>query len=176
MLVIGYCMGIRWERRLCEEVHVNLACRWFCRLGLEGDVPDHSTSKNRHGRLRDRYRSRVRRRQEPVAAVEPVRSKTCRWSMTCARCSMPRCAVCRPSPTWPGRVAMAEALAGAVEHEHLREWHGGPTTPTTSMNASPAAPSPPSPSAAMPANSPTRKAALNNRAAYRPRLRCTAAS
>jgi len=54
MLLIGYCMGIRSERRLCEEVHLNLAYRWFCRLGLEGDVPDHSTfSKNRHGRFRD---------------------------------------------------------------------------------------------------------------------------
>lgn len=54
MLIIGYCMGIRSERRLCEEVHVNLAYRWFCRLGLEGAVPDHSTfSKNRHGRFRD---------------------------------------------------------------------------------------------------------------------------
>ena len=33
MLIIGYCMGIRSERRLCEEVHLNLAYRWFCRLG-----------------------------------------------------------------------------------------------------------------------------------------------
>jgi IS5 family transposase len=42
------------ERRLCEEVHLNLAYRWFCRLGLDGDVPDHSTfSKNRHGRFRE---------------------------------------------------------------------------------------------------------------------------
>ena len=54
MLLIGYCCGIRSERRLCEEVHLNLAYRWFCRLGLEGRVPDHSTfSKNRHGRFRD---------------------------------------------------------------------------------------------------------------------------
>jgi len=54
MLIVGYCYGIRSERRLCEEVHLNLAYRWFCRLGLEGDVPDHSTfSKNRHGRFRD---------------------------------------------------------------------------------------------------------------------------
>ncbi len=53
MLLIGYCCGIRSERRLCEEVHLNLAYRWFCRLGLEGAVPDHSTfSKNRHGRFR----------------------------------------------------------------------------------------------------------------------------
>jgi transposase len=57
MLLVGYCFGIRSERRLCEEVHLNLAYRWFCRLGLDGDVPDHSTfSKNRHGRFRDRLR------------------------------------------------------------------------------------------------------------------------
>ena len=54
MLIVGYCFDIRSERRLCEEVHLNLAYRWFCRLGLDGDVPDHSTfSKNRHGRFRD---------------------------------------------------------------------------------------------------------------------------
>src|SRR5215207_9292163 len=54
MLIVGYCCGIRSERRLCEEVHLSLAYRWFCRLGLDGDVPDHSTfSKNRHGRFRD---------------------------------------------------------------------------------------------------------------------------
>ncbi len=53
MLIVGYCFGIRSERRLCEEVHLNLAYRWFCRLGLDGGVPDHSTfSKNRHGRFR----------------------------------------------------------------------------------------------------------------------------
>jgi transposase len=54
MLLVGYCFGIRSERRLCEEVHLNLAYRWFCRLGLNGEVPDHSTfSKNRHGRFRE---------------------------------------------------------------------------------------------------------------------------
>src|SRR5271168_2808135 len=54
MLIVGYCFGIRSERRLCEEVHLNLAYRWFCRLGLDGSVPDHSTfSKNRHGRFRE---------------------------------------------------------------------------------------------------------------------------
>ena len=54
MLLIGYLQGIRSERRLCEDVHLNLAYRWFCRLGPEGRVPNHSTlSKNRHGRFRD---------------------------------------------------------------------------------------------------------------------------
>ncbi len=54
MLLVGYCFGIRSERRLCDEVHLNLAYRWFCRLGLEDGVPDHSSfSKNRHGRFRE---------------------------------------------------------------------------------------------------------------------------
>lgn len=54
MLIVGYCFGIRSERRLCEEVNLNLAYRWFCRLGLEDQVPDHSSfSKNRHGRFRE---------------------------------------------------------------------------------------------------------------------------
>jgi transposase len=54
MLLIGYAYGIRSERLLCSEVHLNLAYRWFCRLGLEGSVPDHSTfSKNRYGRFRE---------------------------------------------------------------------------------------------------------------------------
>jgi hypothetical protein len=38
MLIVGYCFGIRSERRLCEEVHLNLAYRWFCRLGLDGEA------------------------------------------------------------------------------------------------------------------------------------------
>ena len=54
MLIVGYGYGIRSERRLCEEVRLNLAYRWFCRLGLEDAVPDHFTfSKSRHGRFRD---------------------------------------------------------------------------------------------------------------------------
>jgi transposase len=54
MLIVGYCFGVRSERRLCDEVHLNLAYRWFCRLGLDSEVPDHSTfSKNRHGRFRE---------------------------------------------------------------------------------------------------------------------------
>src|SRR6476660_1077003 len=53
MLIVGYCFGIRSEQRLCEEVHLNLAYRWFCRLELDEPVPNHSTfSKNRHGRFR----------------------------------------------------------------------------------------------------------------------------
>lgn len=54
MLLIGYCFSIRSERRLCQEVELNLAYRWFCRLGLEDKVPDQSTfSVNRHGRFRE---------------------------------------------------------------------------------------------------------------------------
>lgn len=54
MLLVGYIMGIRSERRLCEEVHLTLADRWFCRLDPADPAPDHSTfSKTRHGRFRD---------------------------------------------------------------------------------------------------------------------------
>ena len=54
MLIVGYCFGIRSERRLCDEVRLNLAYGWFPRLGLDGRVPDHSTfSKNRPGRFHD---------------------------------------------------------------------------------------------------------------------------
>src|ERR1700726_1098667 len=54
MLIIGYCYGIRFERRLCEEVELHLAYRWFCRLDLDDKVPDHlSFSVNLHGRFRD---------------------------------------------------------------------------------------------------------------------------
>jgi transposase len=52
MMLIGYLYGLTSERRLCQEVQLNLAYRWFCGLGLEDKVPDHSTfSKNRHGRF-----------------------------------------------------------------------------------------------------------------------------
>ena len=54
MLLVGYCYSIRSERRLCEEVKLNLAYRWFCGLGLEDKVPHHSTfSVNRLGRFRE---------------------------------------------------------------------------------------------------------------------------
>ena len=54
MLIVGYCYGIRSERRLCEDVELHLAYRWFCRLDLDDKVPDHSTfSVNRHGRFRE---------------------------------------------------------------------------------------------------------------------------
>src|SRR3974390_2491202 len=42
MLIVGYCYGIRFERKLCEEVELHLAYRWFCRLDLDDKVPDHS--------------------------------------------------------------------------------------------------------------------------------------
>lgn len=78
MLIVGYAMGIRSERRLCDEVHLNLAYRWFCRLGLNQKVPDHSTfSKYRPSCL--------------MNWAVPVRSHRCtlylgrsgRWSWIC---------------------------------------------------------------------------------------------
>lgn len=54
MLIVGYCYGIRHERRLCEEVRLHLAYRWFCKLDLDDKVPHHSTfSINRLERFRE---------------------------------------------------------------------------------------------------------------------------
>src|ERR1700704_1076732 len=53
MLIVGYCFGIRSERKLCEEVKLHLAYRWFCRLDLNDAIPHHSTfSENRFRRER----------------------------------------------------------------------------------------------------------------------------
>jgi transposase len=54
MLIVGDCYGIRSERRLCEEVELHLAYRWFCKLDLDDEIPHHSTlSANRLGRFRE---------------------------------------------------------------------------------------------------------------------------
>jgi transposase len=54
MLIVGCCYGIRFERKLCEEVELPLAYRWFCRLALDDKYPHHATfSVNRHGRFDD---------------------------------------------------------------------------------------------------------------------------
>ena len=94
MLIIGYCMGIRSERRLCDEVHLNLAYRWFCRLDLDAPVPDHSTfSKNRHGPMATMGRTSacrraISRRQRsamgrPLPLPLPIDSaESCRWRWT----------------------------------------------------------------------------------------------
>ena len=54
LLIIGYCYGLRSERRLTQEVELHLAYRWFCRLDLDDKVPHHSTfSENRLHRFRE---------------------------------------------------------------------------------------------------------------------------
>src|SRR5215467_8611926 len=54
MLIVGYVFAIRSERRLCSEVQVNLAYRWFCKLGIEDTIPDHSAfCRARHERFRE---------------------------------------------------------------------------------------------------------------------------
>ena len=54
MLLIGYLYGIKSERRLVEEVNLNIAYRWFCGLELSDEVPEHSLfSQNRRRRFCD---------------------------------------------------------------------------------------------------------------------------
>jgi transposase len=65
MLVVGYVFAIRSERLICREVQVNLAYRWFCRLGIEDAIPDHSAfSRARNERCR-------RREKAPPSASHP---------------------------------------------------------------------------------------------------------
>src|SRR6266550_5826015 len=53
MLIVGYVFAIRSERALCREVQLNLAYRWFCGLGIEDKLPDHSAfSRARNERFR----------------------------------------------------------------------------------------------------------------------------
>ena len=59
MLVIGYVFAIRSERALCREVQVNLAYWWFCGLGIEDKIPDHSAftrARNERFRAYDIFR------------------------------------------------------------------------------------------------------------------------
>jgi len=68
MLIVGYAFAIRSERRLCSEVQVNLAYRWFCKLGIEDKIPDHSVfSRARHERFRES--NALRRVFEGVVAM-----------------------------------------------------------------------------------------------------------
>ena len=53
MLLLGDVFAIRSERQLAREVQVNLAYRWFCGLGIQDKVPDHSAfSRVRNDRFR----------------------------------------------------------------------------------------------------------------------------
>ena len=48
MLLVGYLYGIKSERRLVQEIQLNIAYRWFCGFELADKIPDHSTlSKTR---------------------------------------------------------------------------------------------------------------------------------
>jgi transposase len=75
MLVVGYVFAIRSERLICREVQVNLAYRWFCKLGIEDAIPDHSAfSRARHERFRqgDVFRQVFERVVETCIAADLV--------------------------------------------------------------------------------------------------------
>jgi IS5 family transposase len=80
MLIIGYVFAIRSERQICREVRVNLAYRWFCNLGLEDAIPDHSAfSRARNERFRESNRQRSipgvewKKQIDPQAASRAVK-------------------------------------------------------------------------------------------------------
>src|SRR6266851_614875 len=87
ILVVGYCFGIRSERRLCEEVDLNLAYRWFCRLGLEDRVPDHTEPAN----------PTVRRAPSRPNVVPDSRAARCREACMRRRARSPEASPARRS-------------------------------------------------------------------------------
>ena len=74
MLLVGYCYGIRHERRLCQEVGLHLAYRWFCKLDLKDKVPHHSTFVSFIAVLADGDRSDI---QLGISRKKTPDSKTC---------------------------------------------------------------------------------------------------
>ena len=84
MLVVGYVFAIRSERLICREVQVNLAYRWFCKLGIEDAVPDHSAfSRARNERFREGEDFRRVFERSSRRALRPV------WSVAKASQSPP---------------------------------------------------------------------------------------
>lgn len=116
MLIVGYCFGIRSERRLCDEVHLNLAYRWFCGLGLEGAIPDHSTRQARvrngpaalhsgkaGGRRRVRYRCQHHQgRRIASASCLTLRCSGRKKSRRRVPCARPRWMLQKKSASRPG--------------------------------------------------------------------------
>ena len=97
-LLIGFLYGINSERRISEEIQVNMAYRWFLGLDIMDKVPDHSTiSQNRHRRFNgsdlfrnifqkeevtneylkelDQYEETVRAQLESEGKIKPVRCR-----------------------------------------------------------------------------------------------------
>lgn len=143
ILLIGYAYGIRSERRLVEEVSLNLAYRWFCRLGLEGDVPDHSTfSKNRYGRFResDVYRALFEDVVEQCrkAGLVPGEGFAVDGSFICADASRERGATIEAirqedTSARPVREYLAALDAGNPAHSGDAK-HLSPTDPAAAWN------------------------------------------
>jgi transposase len=83
MLIIGYCYGLRSERKLTQKVELHLAYRWFCRLDLDDKIPHHSTfSENRVHRFResDVFRHIFERVVAACMAAGLVKGEGLRWT------------------------------------------------------------------------------------------------
>jgi transposase len=151
MLIIGYCYGIRSERRLCEEVHLNLAYRWFCRLGITDPVPDHSSfSKNRHGRFRESDALRqlfdtVLRRciEEGLVGGEGFAIDA---SVVRADASRKKSTAGRPPTDWPGGGGASRAVKEYLQALQMLNPVGAPaacislTDPAARWTAAPGGP------------------------------------
>jgi hypothetical protein len=110
MLVVGYVFAIRSERLICREVQVNLAYRWFCKLGIEDAIPDHSAFLARPQRALSARESVFRRVFERV--VEACIAAVWLGRRLCGRREPDR----RPMPTSSAR---SQVRTGAgIEYRH----------------------------------------------------------
>src|ERR1700746_2012075 len=150
MLLVGYCYGIRHERRLCQEVALHLAYRWFCKLDLDDKVPHHSTfSVNRLGRFRESeiLRHIFERVVAACMAAGLVKGEGCAVDASVMEANASRYHGKAPDELdWTDaqrqKRAVAEYLAGleaeAQEQEDMNQRGGGSDgTPTTKPDRKP---------------------------------------
>lgn len=145
MLIVGYCYGIRSERCLCEEVHLNLAYRWFCRLGLEGKVLNHSTfSENRHGRFResDTFRHLFELVLQRCMAEGLVSGEGFATDASTVKADASRQCHREDDDDWGGGRAVREYLDAMDDDEKTRKPSRkvSPTDPAASYTAAPGGP------------------------------------
>ena len=92
MLLVGYSLGIRSERRLCEEVHLNLAYRWYALRPFQADPWPEPAPIARTMRRKRRISPRRHRTEPQQAGQDPPCTAATARSLT-GKALAPRSAV-----------------------------------------------------------------------------------
>jgi transposase len=140
MLIVGYVFAIRSERALCREVHVNLAYRWFCGLGIEDRVPDHSTfTRARNERFRDGdiFRRLFERVVETCIAAGLVGGKG--FAVDASLIAAADANKCRSTPgdEWSHDIDPEIARRAVQDYLHISTIRLGVQPPTSHRSSSP---------------------------------------